>query len=158
MGRIASRAPRERAGTDRLGPNAGMFTVCAKCNLRLTVTASDLRAAQGYVRCGRCHNVFNALAALADDPVRHADALAPRTRRPAQVLTAARPDPQPPVEPPQAQKAEAVQDAKDAKEAKDAQAAYDEPENPAHFASSDADLEFNPARPISMKCSLTDAR
>jgi predicted Zn finger-like uncharacterized protein len=45
-----------------------MFTVCFKCNLRLTVTATDLRAAQGYVRCGRCHNVFNALAALADDP------------------------------------------------------------------------------------------
>jgi predicted Zn finger-like uncharacterized protein len=47
-----------------------MFTVCSKCNLRLTVTATDLRAAQGYVRCGRCHNVFNALAALADDPAR----------------------------------------------------------------------------------------
>ena len=47
-----------------------MFTVCSKCNLRLTVTATDLRAAQGYVRCGRCHNVFNALAALADDPGR----------------------------------------------------------------------------------------
>jgi predicted Zn finger-like uncharacterized protein len=50
-----------------------MFTVCSKCNLRLTVTATDLRAAQGYVRCGRCHNVFNALAALADDPARLAD-------------------------------------------------------------------------------------
>jgi predicted Zn finger-like uncharacterized protein len=49
-----------------------MFTVCSKCNLRLTVTATDLRAAQGYVRCGRCHNVFNALAALADDPARQA--------------------------------------------------------------------------------------
>jgi predicted Zn finger-like uncharacterized protein len=52
-----------------------MFTVCSKCNLRLTVTATDLRAAQGYVRCGRCHNVFNALAALADDPARSAEAL-----------------------------------------------------------------------------------
>ena len=51
-----------------------MFTVCSKCNLRLTVTATDLRAAQGYVRCGRCHNVFNALAALADDPARQAEA------------------------------------------------------------------------------------
>jgi predicted Zn finger-like uncharacterized protein len=50
-----------------------MFTVCSKCNLRLTVTATDLRAAQGYVRCGRCHNVFNALAALADDPARAAE-------------------------------------------------------------------------------------
>ncbi len=51
-----------------------MFTVCSKCNLRLTVTATDLRAAQGYVRCGRCHNVFNALAALADDPGRVTEA------------------------------------------------------------------------------------
>jgi predicted Zn finger-like uncharacterized protein len=51
-----------------------MFTVCSKCNLRLTVTATDLRAAQGYVRCGRCHNVFNALAALADDPGRMIEA------------------------------------------------------------------------------------
>src|ERR1700722_4895781 len=51
-----------------------MFTVCSKCNLRLTVTATDLRAAQGYVRCGRCHNVFNALAALADDPGRATEA------------------------------------------------------------------------------------
>jgi predicted Zn finger-like uncharacterized protein len=53
-----------------------MFTVCSKCNLRLTVTATDLRAAQGYVRCGRCHNVFNALAALADDPARSNEASA----------------------------------------------------------------------------------
>jgi predicted Zn finger-like uncharacterized protein len=54
-----------------------MFTVCSKCNLRLTVTATDLRAAQGYVRCGRCHNVFNALAALADDPGRLTETPAP---------------------------------------------------------------------------------
>jgi len=44
-----------------------MFTVCSKCNLRLTVTPTDLRTAQGYVRCGRCHNVFNALAALSEE-------------------------------------------------------------------------------------------
>jgi predicted Zn finger-like uncharacterized protein len=75
-----------------------MFTVCSKCNLRLTVTASDLRAAQGYVRCGRCHNVFNALAALADDPARQAEpaATADTQRRP--VLTT--PEPQHPEAPP----------------------------------------------------------
>ena len=38
-----------------------MFTVCPKCTLTLAVTAADLRAGQGYVRCGRCANVFNAL-------------------------------------------------------------------------------------------------
>jgi hypothetical protein len=31
------------------------------------VTAADLRVAQGYVRCGRCSSVFNALARLTDD-------------------------------------------------------------------------------------------
>lgn len=44
-----------------------MFTVCPKCALTLVVTAADLRVAQGYVRCGRCLNVFNALARLSDD-------------------------------------------------------------------------------------------
>ena len=44
-----------------------MFTVCPKCALTLVVTAADLRVAQGYVRCGRCSNVFNALNALSDD-------------------------------------------------------------------------------------------
>ena len=43
-----------------------MYTVCPKCALTLAVTAADLRAGQGYVRCGRCANVFNALLALSD--------------------------------------------------------------------------------------------
>lgn len=41
-----------------------MFTVCPKCALTLAVTASDLRVAQGHVRCGRCSHVFNALTRL----------------------------------------------------------------------------------------------
>jgi len=44
-----------------------MFTVCPKCALTLVVTAPDLRIAQGYVRCGRCLNVFNALARLSEE-------------------------------------------------------------------------------------------
>jgi predicted Zn finger-like uncharacterized protein len=44
-----------------------MFTVCPKCALTLVVTAVDLRVAQGYVRCGRCLNVFNALARLTEE-------------------------------------------------------------------------------------------
>jgi predicted Zn finger-like uncharacterized protein len=44
-----------------------MFTVCPKCSLKLVVTAADLRVAQGYVRCGRCSNVFNALIGLSDE-------------------------------------------------------------------------------------------
>jgi predicted Zn finger-like uncharacterized protein len=46
-----------------------MFTVCPKCTLTLAVTAADLRTGQGYVRCGRCLNVFNALLALSEEPV-----------------------------------------------------------------------------------------
>src|SRR5580698_9900084 len=79
-----------------------MFTVCFKCNLRLTVTATDLRAAQGYVRCGRCHNVFNALAALADDPARLAEQTTAADTQSRQALTPPTPEPQPAtVEPPQ---------------------------------------------------------
>ncbi len=51
-----------------------MFTVCPKCTLTLVVTTVDLRAGQGYVRCGRCANVFNALIALREgDPDSAAD-------------------------------------------------------------------------------------
>jgi predicted Zn finger-like uncharacterized protein len=53
-----------------------MFTVCPKCALTLVVTAADLRVAQGYVRCGRCLNVFNALARLSEE--RPAVAAAPQ--------------------------------------------------------------------------------
>jgi predicted Zn finger-like uncharacterized protein len=44
-----------------------MFTVCPKCALTLTVTAADLRVAQGFVRCGQCTHVFNALLGLSDE-------------------------------------------------------------------------------------------
>lgn len=50
-----------------LKPSARMYTVCPKCALTLVVTAADLRVAQGYVRCGRCSNVFNALVALTEE-------------------------------------------------------------------------------------------
>ena len=45
-----------------------MFTTCPQCARNLAVTASDLRLGQGYVRCGRCSGVFNALASLTDEP------------------------------------------------------------------------------------------
>ncbi len=58
-----------------------MFTVCPKCALTLVVTAADLRVAQGYVRCGRCLNVFNALARLSEErPAAAADAPDDRDR------------------------------------------------------------------------------
>jgi predicted Zn finger-like uncharacterized protein len=41
-----------------------MVTTCANCRQTLAVTAADLRVGQGYVRCGRCDKVFNALLTL----------------------------------------------------------------------------------------------
>ena len=99
-----------------------MFTVCSKCNLRLTVTATDLRAAQGYVRCGRCHNVFNALAALADDPA----------RRPADQPQPADTQSRPALTPPEPARART-------------RTAAPTPAGKAPFAGPDTSLEFNPA-------------
>ena len=44
-----------------------MFTTCPACRLNLAVTPTDLRIGQGYVRCGRCERVFNALLSLSED-------------------------------------------------------------------------------------------
>lgn len=52
---------------DAAETSVGMFTICPKCALTLVVTAADLRIAQGYVRCGRCSSVFNALARLTEE-------------------------------------------------------------------------------------------
>ena len=45
-----------------------MFTQCSKCETVFRLSAEVLRAAGGQVRCGRCGEVFNALAHLAEDP------------------------------------------------------------------------------------------
>src|SRR5690349_12486659 len=86
-----------------------MFTVCPKCTLTLVVTTVDLRAGQGYVRCGRCSNVFNALIALREgDPANAASdtakrrllETAPKSVEPAPgVGVAMDPDPDPEPEP-----------------------------------------------------------
>ena len=65
-----------------------MLTVCPKCALTLAVTAADLRVGQGYVRCGRCATVFNALLALSDASTLELPGIAappppPASRRPA---------------------------------------------------------------------------
>ena len=81
-----------------------MFTVCPKCALTLAVAAADLRAGQGYVRCGRCANVFNALLGLSDEsgpsaaghtPTLQQPPAAPRDRRSEPRL----PEPAPPQAP-----------------------------------------------------------
>ena len=44
-----------------------MYTQCSKCETVFRLSAEVLRAAGGQVRCGRCGEVFNALARLAED-------------------------------------------------------------------------------------------
>ena len=44
-----------------------MYTQCSKCETVFTLSAEILRAAGGQVRCGKCGEVFNALARLAED-------------------------------------------------------------------------------------------
>jgi predicted Zn finger-like uncharacterized protein len=78
-----------------------MFTVCPKCALTLVVTAADLRVAQGYVRCGRCSNVFNAIVGLSDDrQAKAARAAANAQRQAPAAATPPAPRPAPPAPPP----------------------------------------------------------
>ena len=44
-----------------------MFTQCSKCETVFKLSAEVLRAAGGQVRCGKCGEIFNALAHLAED-------------------------------------------------------------------------------------------
>src|SRR5277367_1050510 len=44
-----------------------VFTQCSKCETVFKLSAEVLRAAGGQVRCGKCGEVFNALARLAED-------------------------------------------------------------------------------------------
>ncbi|MET0282332.1 MAG: zinc-ribbon and DUF3426 domain-containing protein [Steroidobacteraceae bacterium] len=46
---------------------SSMFTTCPGCRMNLALTPKDLRVGQGYVRCGRCERVFNALLSLSED-------------------------------------------------------------------------------------------
>jgi predicted Zn finger-like uncharacterized protein len=45
-----------------------LFTQCSKCETVFKLSADTLRSAGGQVRCGRCGEVFNALARLAEQP------------------------------------------------------------------------------------------
>ena len=87
-----------------------MFTVCPKCTLTLVVTTVDLRAGQGYVRCGRCANVFNALIALregdpngsiSDTANRRLQETAPKPPANPAVGSGVAMDPEPPAPPPE---------------------------------------------------------
>jgi predicted Zn finger-like uncharacterized protein len=50
-----------------LGEAHKLFTQCSKCQTVFKLSAEVLRAASGQVRCGKCGEVFNALARLSED-------------------------------------------------------------------------------------------
>src|SRR5277367_949652 len=50
-----------------LGEASSVYTQCSKCETVFRLSAEVLRAAGGQVRCGKCGEVFNALARLAED-------------------------------------------------------------------------------------------
>src|SRR5256885_1485376 len=125
-----------------------MFTVCPKCALTLVVTAADLRVAPGYVRCGRCSNVFNALSRLSED--RQAGAQS-GTSTPTNAGATVQPQPAPQPPPPPAPKP-AAPSALQRLEATSRSKALQTPTPPApepmRYADDteipEEDLEFNP--------------
>jgi predicted Zn finger-like uncharacterized protein len=46
-----------------------MFTVCPGCTRQFRIYAEHIAAASGQVRCGFCHEQFNALGRLHDEPL-----------------------------------------------------------------------------------------
>jgi predicted Zn finger-like uncharacterized protein len=60
-----------------------MYTTCPRCETQLTVTVAGLRSGQGFVRCSRCGDVFNALLELAEDGESPQDTASATVSRPA---------------------------------------------------------------------------
>jgi predicted Zn finger-like uncharacterized protein len=116
-----------------------MFTVCPKCALTLVVSAADLRVAQGYVRCGRCSNVFNAIVGLSDD--RQKAAAKAAMNAPQRQAPAAAPPPPPPPRQPEPE-IEIETEAEDTATTGENEALYAEPE-PLDVLPESA-LEFDP--------------
>jgi len=128
-----------------------MFTLCPKCALTLIVTAADLRAGQGYVRCGRCSNVFNALVSLSDEremvpnpsPLPHRESASESSEASAPSGGESTPAPSPSVS---SLVAEAPSDnATDASEPRDTAPSVETPRETEPEEIPDRALEFNPA-------------
>jgi len=80
-----------------------LFTQCSKCETIFKLSADTLRSAGGQVRCGRCGEVFNALARLAEQPAAFAIGESPleleaRADRILQTAAKAKPREPPPTE------------------------------------------------------------
>lgn len=54
-----------------------MYTSCPECGTVFRISTTDLRVAEGQVRCGHCSATFNAIATLSDTPPPSATPVAP---------------------------------------------------------------------------------
>lgn len=78
-----------------------MYTRCPKCQTTFRITAAQLKARDGQVRCGRCQHIFRADTHLVDAPVRKAKSAAvPRKRAPKKSPDSVASAPQPRSAPP----------------------------------------------------------
>ena len=68
--------------------SSSLTTRCAHCQTVFRVTTAQLQAHAGQVRCGRCMQVFDALAALAPEPVPLETAAAAMPEQPAVTVQA----------------------------------------------------------------------
>jgi predicted Zn finger-like uncharacterized protein len=85
-----------------------LATRCTHCGTIFKVVQDQLKVSEGWVRCGRCHEVFNALPALFDldteaPPPRQVPPSPPAAQPPAQSLAQPTQAPQTPLTPPPAQ-------------------------------------------------------
>ncbi|MBU6261208.1 MAG: zinc-ribbon domain-containing protein, partial [Burkholderiales bacterium] len=61
---------------------AGLATRCPACDTVFRVVPDQLRVSEGWVRCGRCAEVFDASASLVDLETGVPQRLAPAPRAP----------------------------------------------------------------------------
>ena len=70
-----------------------LATRCAGCNTVFRVVQDQLKVSEGWVRCGRCHEIFNALDGLFDiEPEQAASAAPPAPTEPAATPGFAQPE------------------------------------------------------------------
>ncbi|MCB2022582.1 MAG: zinc-ribbon domain-containing protein [Burkholderiaceae bacterium] len=77
-----------------------LATRCTSCNTVFRVVQDQLKVSEGWVRCGRCHEVFNALESLFDlEPAASAATDSPAQTEEGEVASYARAEPGPSAEP-----------------------------------------------------------
>lgn len=58
-----------------------MYTRCPKCQTTFRITAAQLKAREGQVRCGRCQHIFHADTHLVDPPAKKTKSAAAARKR-----------------------------------------------------------------------------